>query len=78
MYAKFGKIIIIATLSLFTFNTLIFAAGPFEDVPFDYLNGNAIGTLKELGIIKEDSTTGLFAPERVLNRAEFAKQNLQK
>lgn len=45
----------------------------FPDVSAGHKNAIAIATLQQLGIVKGDSATGKFSPNRVLNRAEYAK-----
>lgn len=46
---------------------------PFPDVASTNKNAFAISYLKNMKIIAGDGKTGLFKPDRILNRAEFAK-----
>lgn len=47
-------------------------AGPFEDVPANHANANAIAYLKAEGIVS-GYADGTFKPEATINRAEFTK-----
>lgn len=70
----------LAILALFfpavNFGNPVFAEtqnGIFPDVPVEHPHAAAIRFLKERGIVSGDGRTGLFLPERILNRAEFSR-----
>lgn len=72
---KFRSAIGLLTTGLFLFSSFASAAiePPFPDVAASHKNALAIKTLKDLKIVSGDGKTGLFNPDRILNRAEFAK-----
>ena len=65
------KVYLIASVSLFIFGT-VFARGGFPDVPENAWFYGYVNQIKDWGVISGNDD-GTFAPERNINRAEFAK-----